>query len=477
MLDRLTAAGARVADELYYLRICHQAGLVRVDPPRTFLEVARVVRRHGMLGGGTGIAAIRHGDRTAIIDERGSLTYTQVEERANAVANALIERGVGAGDGVAILARNHRGFLDATFGCAKGGARMIFLNTHFAGPQIREVAEREGGKLLVCDDEYVKFLEGYEPPLGRLRAWTDDDARTDDTLEGIIAGGDTTPPPKPEESPSIVILTSGTTGSPKGAPRDEVRSLSGPGALLSKTPFKAEETTVIATPLFHSLGFAHAIAGVALGSTIVLRRRFNPEHVLEDIARNRASALIVVPIMLRRILDLGKEKIDGYDLSSLRIVFVSGAQLGGELCKRGLDLLGPVIYNLYGSTEVAYATIATPEDLVAAPDCVGRPPRGTRGGILHEEGRAGARRRGGGARCAGRDDRAHLRRQLHVVHRLHERRAQGDAARWAPVLGRRRTLRRGRAALRRRTRRRHDRLRWRERVPAGGRGAARHPRG
>jgi fatty-acyl-CoA synthase len=386
MLERLTAVGSRIADELYYLRVCHQAGLVRLDPPRTFLEVAKVVRRHGMLGGGTGIAAIRHGDRTAIIDERGSLTYREVEDRANAVANALIARGVKAGDGVAILARNHRGFLDATFGCAKVGARMIFLNTDFAGPQIREVAQREGGKLLICDDEYVKFLEGFEPPLGRLRAWTDDDEKSEDTLEGIIATGDTTAPPKPEQNPSIVILTSGTTGTPKGAPRDEVRSLSGPGALLSKAPFKAEETTVIATPLFHSLGFAHAIAGVALGSTIVLRRRFNPEHVLEDIATNRASALIVVPIMLRRILDLGKEKIDGHDLSSLRIVFVSGSQLGGELCKRGLDLLGPVIYNLYGSTEVAYATIATPEDLLAAPDCVGQPPRGTKVRIVDDKG-------------------------------------------------------------------------------------------
>ena len=89
-------------------------------------------------------AALRHGDRTAIIDERGSLTFQEVEDRANAAANALIARGVKAGDGVAILARNHRGFLDATFGCAKVGARMIFLNTDFAGPQIREVAGRYG---------------------------------------------------------------------------------------------------------------------------------------------------------------------------------------------------------------------------------------------------------------------------------------------------------------------------------------------
>jgi fatty-acyl-CoA synthase len=386
MIDRVTALAGRIGDELFYLRVCYQAGLIQLDPPRRTVEVARTIRRQGLMGGGISVAALRHGDRVAVIDERGSLTYSELDVRSNALANALIARGLKAGDGVAILARNHRGFLEATCGCAKAGARLIFLNTDFAGPQIREVAEREGGKMLICDDEYLPFLEGFEPPLGRLRAWTDDQEAGDDTLDGLMASGDTTPPPKPEQSASIVILTSGTTGSPKGAPREETRSLAGPGALLSKAPFQAGETTMIATPLFHSLGFAHAIAGIALGSTLVLRRKFNPELVLDDVARTKSTALIVVPIMLRRILDLGKEKIDEFDLSALRIVFVSGSQLGGELARRGLDALGPVIYNLYGSTEVAYATIATPEDLLAAPECVGSPPRGTRVRIVDDNG-------------------------------------------------------------------------------------------
>src|SRR3954466_10928358 len=386
MLDRVTAVGSRIADELYYLRVCAQAGLLQLDPPRTTLAVGRAIRRHGVLAGGIAVGAARHGDRVAVIDERGEQTYAELDSRSNAIANALLARGVKGGDGVAILARNHAGFLEATFGAAKAGARMIFLNTDFAGPQIREVAEREGAKLLICDDEYVPFLQGFEPPLGRLRAWTEDGAEGEGTLAALIATGSTAPPPKPDTPASIVILTSGTTGSPKGAPREESRSLAGPGSLLSKAPFRAGETTVIATPLFHSLGFAHAVAGMALSSTIVLRRRFDPEGALEDIERPRASALIVVPIMLRRILDLDTEAIRARDLSSLRIVFVSGSQLGGELCRRGLEVLGPVIYNLYGSTEVAYATIATPEDLLAAPDCVGRPPRGTKIRIVDDDG-------------------------------------------------------------------------------------------
>jgi fatty-acyl-CoA synthase len=182
---------------------------------------------------------------------------------------------------------------------------------------------------------------------------------------------------------SIIILTSGTTGTPKGAQRESPNSLAPVGALLSKVPFRKGETTVIGAPLFHALGFAHAALGIILGSTLVMRRRFDPELALGDLEKHRATALIVVPVMLRKMLDLGAPP----KLPHLRIVFVAGSQLGAELCVRATEAFGPVVYNLYGSTEVAYATIATPEDLAAEPGCVGRVPRGARVRILDENGR------------------------------------------------------------------------------------------
>jgi len=81
--------------------------------------------------------------------------------------------------------------------------------------------------------------------------------------------------------------------------------------------------------------------------------------------------MIVVPIMLRRILDLGPRALSDQDLSALRIVFVGGSQLGAALATWAIEALGPVVYNMYGSTEVAYATIATPDDLAVEPGCVG----------------------------------------------------------------------------------------------------------
>src|SRR5439155_4351046 len=114
---------------------------------------------------------------------------------------------------------------------------------------------------------------------------------------------------------------------------------------------------------------------------------FDPEDTLRAVAQHRASVLVLVPVMLQRIPDLGEETIARYDTSCLRVIALSGSALPGELATRAMDTFGEVLYNLYGSTEVAWATIATPEDLRAAPGTAGRPPRGTVVKLLDEQGR------------------------------------------------------------------------------------------
>ncbi len=375
----------RFGDEAYFAALCVRSGLAGPELPHRVAQLLLAFERYGMLGGAIAAGALRHGDRTAVIDERGELSYRELDQRSNALANAWRERGLAAGDGVAILARNHRGFLEAVFAAAKCGARIVLLNTSFAGPQIREVAEREGTDLLVYDDEYSDALKGIDDPRrGRWRAWADQAG--EDTLEALIDGGDTSAPPKPKEAPRITILTSGTTGSPKGAPRSDPRSLSLVGGLLSKVPFRARETTELCVPMFHALGFMQAMVGIGLGSALVIRRRFDPEETLDSLAEHGATAMVVVPVMLRRLLDLGEDKIKQRDLSALRIIFVSGSALGPDLARRALSAFGPVIYNLYGSTEIAYATIATPEDLEADPGTVGKVVRGSVVKLFDEDG-------------------------------------------------------------------------------------------
>ncbi|HWE34330.1 MAG TPA: acyl-CoA synthetase [Solirubrobacteraceae bacterium] len=392
-LRTIVASGEKFAgrfgDEAYFVALCVRAGLLPVELPHRVAQILRAFERYGMLGGALGTAAIRTGSRVGLIDELGELTYKQLDQRSNALANAWRERGLEPGEGVAILARNHRGFVDAVFAAAKCGARIVLLNTDFAGPQIREVAGREGTDLLVYDDEYSEMLSGVEPRRGRFRAWTDGpriDGPPPDSLEALIAQSDHSAPPKPGVAPKIIILTSGTTGTPKGAPRTEPHSLAPVGGLLSKVPFRARQTTELCAPMFHALGFAHAILGVALGSTLVVRRRFDPQVTLDSLDHHRASALVVVPVMLARMLDLGPQARAGHDFGSLRIIFAGGSQLGAELAKRTIEAFGPVLYNLYGSTEVAYATIATPNELELEPGSVGSVVRGTVVKVLDDHG-------------------------------------------------------------------------------------------
>ena len=392
-IEELLGKGRRIvtraSDETAFATACFRAGVFGLDPPGRVARMLLALERYGLLSGALAVSAIRHPDQVALRDERGDVSYRQLDEQTNALANAWRRRGLAPGDGVAVLARNHRGFVQAVFAAAKCGAKIILLNTSFAGPQIREVAQREGTDLLVHDDEYAAALEGVTPRWGRWRAWVEDEAErcAPDTLEGLMVTGARTSPPRTRVTPRIVILTSGTTGTPKGAPRDEPRSLGIIGGVLSKVPFRARETTVLVAPMFHALGFAGMALGLSLGSTLVLSRRFDPARTLDALADNDASALVVVPVMLQRMMELGEDAVRARDLHELRIIFASGSAVSADLVRRTLAGFGPVLYNMYGSTEVAEATIATPADLALAPTTVGGPVRGTVLKILDAAGR------------------------------------------------------------------------------------------
>jgi fatty-acyl-CoA synthase len=380
--------GRRAKEEGVFLGACIRSGLLRMNSPAVAKAGLKAYRGRGPLGSILALSVARAPESIAIVDERGSTTFGTFEERTNALANAWSAAGVNAGDGVGIMLRNHAGFLEALFACVKIGAKAIFMNTSFSGPQLAAVSEREGVQVLVYDEEFEDVVKEVKAPSGRYRAWTTTEGDdSEGTIQGLVKNGDTSDPPAPSRHASLIILTSGTTGTPKGAARQQPKSLAPFGGPLSKLPFRGGEVTVLPTPMFHAIGLLQSLIAIGLGSTLILRHRFDAGKTLEDIEQHRATGLVVVPVMLRRILDEHDKRGKKQDLSSLKIVFAGGSQLGGSLATRAMDTLGDVLYNLYGSTEVAIATIATPEDLRRAPDSVGGIVTGSRVRILDENGK------------------------------------------------------------------------------------------
>ncbi len=381
----------RLSDLPFTLRTLADAGVIRPMPPKDILAAGRAVRRWGAspAAGITQLAERRSND-LGLIDEAGSLTFGELDRRSNSFARALADVGVGAGTPVAVMCRNHRGFVDAIFACAKLGASVLLLNTDFARPQLLGVIEREKPEAVIYDFEFEGLLEGAEeqmPGLSRFVSWIDEGAAASSpTAEEAIAFRPADPLEPPEKPGRFVILTSGTTGTPKGAQRSSPDSLGPLAVLLSKIPLRAEGRTVIAAPMFHSWGFINFAFGLALGTTYVLRRRFDPEAILTMIADNDADALVVVPVMLQRIMELDEQVRRRYPLRSLRVTAVSGSALPGDLATRWMDAFGDNIYNFYGSTEVAWATIATPADIRRSPGTAGKPPHGTTVKLFDEQG-------------------------------------------------------------------------------------------
>lgn len=375
---------AHALDAATTLRVLGGAGVIRPYGPRTLVALGRTVVRWGTgPAGGFASLAVRDPDRVGLVDELGELTFGELHRRSNALARGLAALGVREGDSVAIMCRNHRGFVDASVAVAKLGADLLYLNTAFAGPQLVDVLEREQPAVVVHDEEFTDLL-GAAHVQQRLVAWADSDRGP--TIEALIDEHDDAELDPPRRHARIVILTSGTTGTPKGAPRNEA-GIDAAVSMLSRLPLRHGWRTHIAAPLFHTWGFAHLALAMLLGSTVVLQRRFDPENALRTVEEHRCQSLVVIPVMLQRILALDEEVLARWSLPSLEVVAASGSALPGTLATSWMDHFGDNLYNIYGSTEVAYASIATPQDLREAPSSAGRPPYGTVVRIFDDDGR------------------------------------------------------------------------------------------
>jgi acyl-CoA synthetase (AMP-forming)/AMP-acid ligase II len=354
-----------------------RSGLLWPIRPWDYLRMVDAFRQWGTsLATGSAIAAFRAPDQAAIVDDEGVVTWRELDRSADAAAGELRRRGVGEESVVALMCRNHRLFVEAALGVSKLGADLVPLNTEFAAAELRQVLGREGIVAIVLDDEFAGVVEdaGFAGARIRLR-----------DLRRAVSDPEAPAKVRPAHPGRVVIMTSGTTGAPKGAQRNSVAPpLDAAVSAFLRLPLRAREPVVVAPPLFHALGFGFFGFALALQGTLVLQRRFDPEEVLAAVADHRATTLVVVPVMLRRILALPAASRARYDTSSLRVILCSGSSLSAGLAAATMDAFGDVLYNLYGSTEAGWVAMATPSDLRGAPGTAGRPPAGTTIAVLDD---------------------------------------------------------------------------------------------
>ncbi|OMC05322.1 acyl-CoA synthetase [Mycolicibacterium fortuitum] len=364
-----------------------RAGIITAMRPDKYLRIASAMARENMsVTSGFAASAQRCPNRPGLVDELGTLTWQQVDQQADALAAGLQALPGGEPKVVGIMARNHRGFVLSLIAANRIGADVLLLNTSFAAPAMAEVVNRESVDAVIYDEEFTDTAAlalADRPSAARIVAWTDTHAH-DLTVAKLVEQHRGTEPRRSSAKSKVILLTSGTTGTPKGAKH----SGGGPEvlkAILDRTPWHTEERVVIVAPMFHAWGFSQLAFAASMACTIVTRRKFDPEATLELVDRHRAKGLCVVPVMFDRIMDLPENVLNRYDGRTLRFAAASGSRMRPDVVISFMDRFGDIIYNNYNATEAGMIATATPADLRAAPDTAGKPAEGTEIRILDAE--------------------------------------------------------------------------------------------
>ncbi|BBX64426.1 fatty-acyl-CoA synthase [Mycobacterium saskatchewanense] len=357
-----------------------RSGLASPPSPLAGLRLLREARR-----GGTNpytllaITAARWPNRAAIADDDGVLTYRELQRETEALACELSREGVGPGRAVGVMCRNGRGFLAAVFAVALVGADVVLINTDFRSDALAAALDAHGIAAMVADHEFAERVAAAGTTVGPVTL-IDPEAVT-------VRGGQ--PRPRVAAPGRIILLTSGTTGRPKGVPRTpRLRSAVGVWVtILDRTRLRTGPRVSVAMPMFHGLGLGMLMLTVALGGTVLTQAHFDAETALAQASLHRADAFTAVPIVLARILDLPERVRARNPVPYLRVVLSSGDRLDPTLGQRFMDAYGDVLYNGYGSTEVGIGALATPADLRDAPETVGKPVAGCPVRIYDKNGR------------------------------------------------------------------------------------------
>lgn len=354
-------------------------GMLAPGPPANQVRQLAALKKWGFgLAGEIRQAANRSPKAIAVIDEtRGATTYAELLTNSEKVAAILRELGYGQGDRVGLLARNHVQAIEVMLGSAAVGIDLVLGNTGLSGPQFALVAEQQDIKALIHDDEFAEVVS-HLPESVQTMTETELARRLENTARPMSM-------PVPERGGRTIILTSGTTGTPKGAARKTPGGFTPLISIIERIPLRANDRILISAPIFHTWGYAAMQLSIAMRSTIILQRRFSPEAARAALEEHQPHALFAIPVMLQRMMELPSDP-GAKARRQLRVVATSGSAYPSGFTSKFMDEYGDVLYNLYGSTEASWVCIATPEDMRRSPNTAGTPPVGTVVKILDDDG-------------------------------------------------------------------------------------------
>ncbi|MCB2073529.1 MAG: acyl-CoA synthetase [Novosphingobium sp.] len=340
-----------------------------------------------------GIHAQTQPDRIAIVrpSTGESLTYRELDARANRVANLLYDAGLRRGDHVALYLENHLAYFEVIWACMRSGLYFTPINFHLTAPEAAYIVDDCDAKALVASAGLDQVPElGRLTPRCEVKLSVGGEAEGFRPYEAALAGSAETPIAD-QWLGAMMLYSSGTTGRPKGIKRPLPDGKPDSGSphtqvLIAMFSLDSDVVYLSTAPMYHAAPIGYTSAVVQRGGTVVMMDRFEPETALRLIEEHKVTHSQWVPTMFIRMLRLDPEIRSKYDLSSHRCAIHAAAPCPVEVKKRMIEWWGPIVEEYYSSTEGAGISRISSREWLDHPGSVGR-SMGTPFHICDEEGK------------------------------------------------------------------------------------------
>jgi long-chain acyl-CoA synthetase len=295
--------------------------------------------------------------KTAIVLGSRRVTYRELDESSNMVANALIGLGMKKGDHIAVLMSHCPEWLINYFGLVKAGGKTVILNAMLKAPEFDSLLRDSDSKMLITERNFSQMLSSVLPDIPLLKHIIEVDS---DSYARMVADSSPTSPVVDikDDDESAIIYTSGVLGKQKGVVHTHTSLMAAATTVAPGLTQEREDISVGMIPFFYLLGLAVVgLISVMKGSTIVILPRFTPRNLLETVEREKATMLVGVPAMFNALAMLDDETLKRYNLSSLRLALTAGAKASAHLMKALEEKFGLTLCEIYGTTEAIATTL------------------------------------------------------------------------------------------------------------------------